>query len=83
MISFHVDSEETARKILLNVQLLTFAESLGGIESLITYPMCQTHEDLPMEQRERLGINNTFLRISTGIENSEDLISDLDRAMNS
>ena len=80
MISFRVDSEETARNILEHVKLIKYAESLGGVESLITYPMLQTHGDLPKEVREHLGITETFLRFSVGIENAEDLIADLAQA---
>ena len=82
MISFTTDTEETARRILERVKLIIFAESLGGVESLITYPMLQTHGDVPVETRERLGITETFLRLSVGIENCEDLIKDLDQAIN-
>lgn len=81
MISFRTDSEETARRILNHVQLITYAESLGGVESLITYPMLQTHADVPVEIRERLGITSVFLRLSVGIENCDDLIADLKQAM--
>ena len=56
MISFKVDSEKRARKLLESVKLISYAESLGGVESLITYPMLQTHGDVPVETRERLGI---------------------------
>lgn len=61
MISFRTDTEETARKVLERVKLISYAESLGGVESLITYPMLQTHGDVPVEIRERLGITETFL----------------------
>ncbi|MDO4327330.1 MAG: PLP-dependent aspartate aminotransferase family protein [bacterium] len=81
MISFQVDCEETARRILNNVRLITYAESLGGVESLITYPMLQTHADVPAEIREKLGITAVFLRMSVGIENCDDLIADLRQAM--
>ena len=81
MISFQVDSKETAEKILKKVGLITYAESLGGVETLITYPMIQTHGDVPKEMRERLGINERFLRMSIGIENIEDLIEDLEQAL--
>lgn len=81
MISFTTDTEETARKILESVKLISYAESLGGVESLITYPMLQTHGDVPAPVRERLGITETFLRFSVGIENAEDLIEDLRQAM--
>ena len=75
MISFTVDSEETVMKILKNVDMIMFAESLGGTETLITYPTTQTHEDTPEDVKEKLGI-------SVGIENPDDIIADLDRAMN-
>lgn len=81
MISFRVDSEKTARKVLERVKLISFAESLGGVESLITYPMTQTHADVPLEIRERLGITETLLRLSVGIESAEDLIADLEQAL--
>ena len=82
MISFNVDSVETVKKILSRVNMIMFAESLGGTESLITYPLTQTHESIPAEIRERLGITDTFLRLSVGIENVQDIIADLDQAMN-
>lgn len=81
MISFTVDTEETARRILEQVNLIVYAESLGGVESLITYPMLQTHSDVPAKVREHLGITECFLRLSVGIENAEDLIADLAQAM--
>lgn len=82
MISFTVDSEETVMKILKNVDMIMFAESLGGTETLITYPTTQTHEDTPEDVKEKLGITRCFLRMSVGIENPDDIIADLDRAMN-
>ena len=80
MISFHVDSEDTALRILQKVRLVTFAESLGGTESLLTYPMVQTHPSVPLEMREHLGITETLLRLSVGLENAEDIIADLKQA---
>lgn len=80
MISFQVDEAETAEKILKYVKLIRFAESLGGVESLITYPMRQTHGEVPEEIREALGINAKLLRLSVGIENVQDLIADLEQA---
>jgi cystathionine gamma-synthase len=80
MISFHVDKEETAVAILNKVRLIQYAESLGGVESLITYPMLQTHADIPEEIREAKGINRTLLRLSVGIEHIDDLINDLTQA---
>ena len=82
MISIRTDSEATARRVLERIRLITYAESLGGVESLMTYPMLQTHGDVPVETRERLGITEDFLRFSVGIENVDDLIADLDQALN-
>ena len=82
MISFTVDSVETVKKILKNVDMIMFAESLGGTETLITYPTTQTHEDTPKDIKEKLGITDCFLRMSVGIENAQDIIADLDREMN-
>lgn len=81
MISFELDSEETAQRLLSNVKMILFAESLGGTETLVTYPMTQTHESIPKEQREALGINERFIRISVGIENVNDIINDLAQAL--
>ncbi|MCR5263535.1 MAG: PLP-dependent aspartate aminotransferase family protein [Clostridiales bacterium] len=77
MISFSVDSGATAERLLGKVKLITFAESLGGVESLITYPIAQTHTDVPPETRRRLGITECLLRLSVGLESPEDLIADL------
>jgi cystathionine beta-lyase/cystathionine gamma-synthase len=81
MISFELDSERTALGLLENVKIIQYAESLGGAESLITYPMHQTHADLPPELRKLKGINETLLRLSVGLECTEDLIADLEQAM--
>ena len=81
MISFRTDTPETARRILENVHLITFAESLGGTESLITYPLTQTHPDVPEEMRRRLGITDTLLRLSVGLEYVQDIIDDLKQAL--
>lgn len=80
MISFETESKELAENILRKVKVFQYAESLGGVESLITYPMMQTHADVPEEERLRRGINDRFLRISVGIENVNDLIEDLKQA---
>ena len=82
MVSFAVDSPATVRKILKEVDMIMFAESLGGTETLITYPTTQTHEDTPKDIKEKLGISDSFLRMSVGLEHAEDIIADLDRAMN-
>ncbi len=81
MLSFAVDSHETALKILKGVRVITFAESLGGPESLITLPALQTHRDVPEADRLRLGITDSLLRLSVGLENADDLIEDLRQAM--
>lgn len=81
MISFEVDNHELVEQILLKTQLISFAESLGGVESLITFPEVQTHADIPPELRARLGINNVLLRLSVGIEDCDDLIEDLRQAL--
>jgi cystathionine gamma-synthase len=81
MISFEVDTEETARNLLERLNLILFAESLGGVESLITYPIYQTHADIPLEDRLARGINEKLLRLSVGLENADDLITDLAQAL--
>lgn len=81
MISFTVDSAETARRVLSGVKTIFYAESLGGVESLITYPILQTHADVPEEVRAALGISDRLLRLSVGIEAAEDLIADLKEAI--
>lgn len=81
MISFHTDTQETALRILRRVKLISYAESLGGVESLITYPRLQTHADVPEKIRRKLGITETLLRFSVGVENCDDLIADLAQAV--
>ena len=79
MLSFEVQSTAQAHAILDNVKLIQFAESLGGVETLITYPVTQTHADVPEEVRLKNGLTDQVLRMSIGIEAVEDLIEDLDR----
>ena len=81
MISFRTDSVETAHRVLEKVKMIIFAESLGGTESLITYPLTQTHCDVPQEMREHLGITGTLLRLSVGLEHVDDIIADLAQAL--
>lgn len=81
MLSFYTDSHETALRVLKSVRLIRFAESLGGVESLITYPATQTHADLTEEERESRGITACLLRLSVGIEDVNDLIADLSQAL--
>ncbi|BCS54858.1 PLP-dependent aspartate aminotransferase family protein [Geobacter sp. SVR] len=80
MIAFEVDSHSLVEQLLLKTQLISFAESLGGVESLMTFPEVQTHADIPPDLRARLGINDVLLRLSVGIEDAEDLIEDLRQA---
>ena len=82
MLSFAVATPELAQQVLAKVKIITFAESLGGPESLITFPATQTHADVAEEERNKLGITDCFLRMSVGLEKAEDLIADLDQALN-
>lgn len=81
MIAFTLHDAAAARQMLERVRIIQFAESLGGTESLLTYPMLQTHADVPVEERERLGINDRLLRLSVGIESCDDLLADLEQAL--
>ncbi|ERI11316.1 trans-sulfuration enzyme family protein [Aneurinibacillus aneurinilyticus] len=81
MLSFSVRNPQLVPHLLKNVKIITFAESLGGVESLITFPARQTHADIPEEAREQLGITDRLLRLSVGIENIDDLLTDLEEAL--
>ena len=81
MVAFETGSLENAKKVLENVKLCTLAESLGGVESLISHPATMTHASVPAETREKLGITDGLVRVSVGIEDIEDIISDLDQAL--
>lgn len=83
MLTFEVESRELALHLLSSVRLIRFAESLGGTETLITYPVTQTHADVPEEVRQKNGITERVLRLSTGIEDKRDLIADLRQAFTS
>lgn len=78
MITFDLDTKEHAIALLEKVHMIKFAESLGGVETLITYPTTQTHADVPVEIREKNGITDSTLRLSVGIEDSKDLIAELE-----
>ncbi|MEQ9872503.1 cystathionine gamma-synthase [Pectobacterium brasiliense] len=81
MLSFELDGDEdTLRRFLASLELFTLAESLGGVESLISHAATMTHAGMAPEARAAAGISETLLRISTGIEDGDDLIADLDRA---
>ena len=77
MLTFDVDTKEHALQILERVRMIKFAESLGGVETLITYPTTQTHADVPEEVRLKNGITPCTLRLSVGIEDIEDLLAEL------
>ena len=81
MISFDVGSLDAAKKLLANVKLCSLAESLGGVETLISHPAMMTHASVPPATRQQIGITDGLVRISVGIEDAEDLIADLDRAL--
>jgi len=81
MISFDTGSLENARKVLKSVRLCSLAESLGGVETLISHPASMTHASVPSDERNRRGITDGLLRISVGIEEVEDIIADLDQAL--
>ncbi len=81
MLTFQTDTTERALSILSKVRLIQYAESLGGVETLITYPTTQTHADVPEEIRLKNGITPATLRLSVGIENADDLIADLEQAL--
>ncbi len=81
MISFKVSSSKLAKAVLGKLKIIAFAESLGGVESLLTYPIAQTHAEMPKELIERTGLDDTLLRLSVGLEDVEDLKADLRQAI--
>jgi cystathionine gamma-lyase len=82
MITFFVKGDlEDARRVLERVELFTLAESLGGVESLIEHPAIMTHASIPAEVRAQIGLSDTLIRVSTGIESVQDLIADLEQAL--
>ena len=82
MLSFELKGGEAeAKKFLRNLHLFALAESLGGVESLIEHPATMTHASVPAAEREKIGIRDSLVRVSVGIENAEDLIEDLTRAL--
>lgn len=83
MLTFEMESRELAQHILKSTKLIPFAESLGGTETLLTYPTTQTHADVPEAVRLKNGITDRVLRISVGIEDKNDLINDLKQAIDS
>ena len=81
MLTFEVNDKKLVEKLLQRLKLILFAESLGGVETLITYPITQTHADVPAERLAENGINDRVLRLSVGIEDISDLLADLNQAL--
>lgn len=81
VFSFEVDSLETTQRLLENTHLAAFAVSLGGVESIISYPARMSHASVPREERLRKGISDTLIRLSVGLEDPDDLYADLEQAM--
>jgi cystathionine beta-lyase/cystathionine gamma-synthase len=81
MLSFDLENLDAARRFLNQVKLCSLAESLGGVETLISLPALMTHASMPQEVRERVGITEGLVRLSVGIEDVEDIIADLDQAL--
>lgn len=84
MVSFSMkdDSQEKAKDFMSRMNIFTLAESLGGVESLISHPASMTHGSIPKEVREKAGLKDSLIRLSVGIEDADDLVEDLDQAFN-
>jgi cystathionine beta-lyase/cystathionine gamma-synthase len=82
MLGFYIKGDiKKTNKFLSSLHIITLAESLGGVESLIESPALMTHGSVPPEHRKMLGIDDNYVRLSTGIEDIEDLIADLKQAL--
>jgi cystathionine beta-lyase/cystathionine gamma-synthase len=81
MVSFDVGTFEAARRVCNRVKLMSLAESLGGVETLISHPATMTHASVPPERRQEIGLTDSLVRISAGIEDPADLIEDLKQAL--
>ena len=81
MVSFLLSEQYDLQHFFRSLQVITFAESLGGVESLISHPASMTHASIPEEIRRKVGIADNLVRLSVGLENKEDLVRDLDRAL--
>jgi cystathionine beta-lyase/cystathionine gamma-synthase len=81
MITIELGTRDRAAHILERVRVFSLAESLGGVESLISHPASMTHASVPPEQRARLGITEGMVRLSCGVEDVEDLLEDLEQAL--
>ena len=81
MISFELGEDHDSNEFFRQLKLITLAESLGGVESLVCHPASMTHAAIPRKLREQVGITEGLIRLSVGIENVDDLIADLDHAI--
>jgi cystathionine beta-lyase/cystathionine gamma-synthase len=81
MLTFDVGSFEAARTVCNRFRLMALAESLGGVETLVCHPASMTHASVPPERRQAIGLTDSMVRISAGIEDPEDLIADLAQAL--
>jgi len=81
MLSFDVGTFEEARRVCNSVRLMSLAESLGGVETLVCHPASMTHASVPAERRAEIGLTDSMVRISAGIEDPQDLIEDIDQAL--
>jgi cystathionine gamma-lyase/cystathionine beta-lyase/cystathionine gamma-lyase/homocysteine desulfhydrase len=81
MLSFDVGSFDEARRVCNRVRLMSLAESLGGVETLVCHPASMTHASVPPERRAEIGLTDSMVRISAGIEDPQDLIEDIDQAL--
>jgi cystathionine gamma-synthase len=81
MVSFYLKDKADVPRLLKNIRLILFAESLGGVESLMTYPLTQTHNAIPQAMRESAGVTERLMRLSAGIEDSADIVADLEQAL--
>ena len=81
MLAFDVGSLEEARRVLGRFRLMALAESLGGVETLVSHPATMTHASMPPDHRAAIGVTDGLIRISAGVEDPQDLIEDLARAL--
>jgi cystathionine beta-lyase/cystathionine gamma-synthase len=81
IVSFVLDDLDEAKRVAARTHLFALAESLGGVESLLCHPATMTHASIPREDRLRRGLSDGLLRLSVGIEDLEDLVEDIDRAL--
>jgi cysteine-S-conjugate beta-lyase len=81
MISFVLKKGYDFKKFLGKLEIITFGESLGGVESLVCHPASMTHASIPYELRQKVGIVDNLIRLSVGIENGEDIIKDIENAL--